>query len=197
MLLHLRPRILSSFRNVALVDLKIAPLSLQLEGGTDLAVRRPYPNKRYSVACRRKGHKAMDGILIETSSFVRELDYTARWAIEGTMAVTHSVVCQILDRDFDAASEDMTLWYACCEELGGWSDRFPPRDKSAPPTALEPTMEVVAAHVDQRRQASDTIFAGLIVARKEIFSMPTIERERILDPRLNDRIPLLSEAFHL
>jgi Family of unknown function (DUF6012) len=197
MLLHLRPRILSPFRDVALVDVKIEPFGLRLRGGTDLAVRRPYPNKRYAVACRKKGHKAIDGILVETPSFVSEFTYTARWAVEAALSVTHEVAYKILDRDFDAASEDMTLWYACCEELGGWSDRFPLGARSAPPIALEPTMEVWAAHVDRRRQATDTIVAGMVVARKEILPMPTIEPERILNTRLSERIPRLTEAFHL
>ena len=49
MLLHIRPRLYSPFKNVALIDLEINPLGIHLAGGVDLATRRPYPNKHYAV----------------------------------------------------------------------------------------------------------------------------------------------------
>src|ERR1700683_4536693 len=101
MLLHIRPRLFCPFRNTALIDLEIKPLGIHLLGGVDLTTRRHYPNKRYAVACRKRGHKAFDGILIETETRVTDLLYTARWAIEGELCVTHSVDYKVLDHDFD------------------------------------------------------------------------------------------------
>ncbi len=113
MLFHIRPRLISPFKDVELVDLGIHPLNLRLEGGLDLATRRPYLNKRYAVACRKEGRKAIDGILIEMAAPVQEMHYTARWAVEATFLVTHDIHYKLLDHDFDAASDSMVLWYGC------------------------------------------------------------------------------------
>jgi Family of unknown function (DUF6012) len=83
--------------------------------------------RRYAVGCRRAGsRKALDGILIETGTRnMDELHYKARWAIEGELLATHSVHYKLLDHEFDAASDDMVLWYASRAEQGGWSNRWP------------------------------------------------------------------------
>jgi hypothetical protein len=189
MLLHIRPRLYCPFRNVALIDLEIEPLGIHLRGGVDLRVGRPYPNKWYSVACRKLGRKAMDGILIETPGPVNEFSCRARWAIQAELMVTHSVEYRVIDHDFDAASDSMILWSACCAELGGWSNRRPERRERDVPLVSEPVMEVVAGRVDVRRAAKDVIRGGWIVERNESFAMPTIERERILQTKLRERIP--------
>jgi len=139
----------------------------------------------------------MDGILIETEKPVSELSCTARWAVEAELCVTHRVDYKVLDYEFDAASDNMILWHACSEGLGGWSNRFP-ADKERPvPVAAEPMMEVVVRNVDCRRASADTIQSGWIISRHEIFVMPTIERERILQSKFDDRIPTLATAFRL
>lgn len=94
MLVHIRPRLFSPFRNVSLMDLEIKPLGIHLMGGIDLTTRRPYPNKRYAVACRKQGHKAIDGILIETAKPVDVLRYIARWAVDATFCAIHRVGLQ-------------------------------------------------------------------------------------------------------
>ena len=195
MLLHIRPRFFSSYRYVELIDLDIKPFGLHLEGGKDLATRRPYPNKRYAVACRKRGKKAIDGILLETGWPVNQFTYEARWAVEDTLPVSHRVEYKILDREFDAASDDMTLWYACSRELGGWSNRFPPASRRFPPLVLEPLMELIAEDVDARRNVTDSVECGMILARREVFAMPTIERDRLLQTKLNERIPTIEMAF--
>jgi Family of unknown function (DUF6012) len=200
MLLHIRPQILSSY-HVALIDLEVDPLGLHLAGGVDLATRRPYPNKRYSVACRKLGHKAIDGILIETSARLDELDTTARWAVEASLVVTHRVHYKLLDHDFDAASDLTLLWYACSGELGAWSDRWPGgvENRNNPRIKYEPLMELERCPCQQERLSKDIIDVrtGWIIAREETFFMPTIERERIIETKLCERIPALSAAFVL
>jgi hypothetical protein len=196
MLIHIRPRLFSPFRNVELIDLKIESLGLDLRGGTDLVARRPYPNKRYAVGCRKKGLKAIDGILIETARPVDEFCCVARWAIESEFSVTHQVRYSLLDHDFDAASDDMVLWYACCSELGGWPDRRPEKSRSTPPVMTEPRMEVVEnpvyglAHQDILDPKS-----GYITFRRQSFAMPTLERQRVTSTALNRRMPELDAAF--
>ena len=83
MLLHIRPQLFFPFSEaVEIVELRLDPWGLQLRGGIDLVARRPYPNKRYNVACRRQRRKAIDGILVQVAnSAVDEFHYTARWAI--------------------------------------------------------------------------------------------------------------------
>jgi hypothetical protein len=130
MLLHIIPKLFSTVRDCTIADLTIEPFGLQLRGGVELRTVRPYLNKRYAVAARRIGRKALDGILIETPEPISAYSYTARWAIEAQHLVTHHVTCKLLDRDFDAASEDSVLWYAHSESLGGWISREP--DQIAP-----------------------------------------------------------------
>jgi hypothetical protein len=197
MLLHIRPRLFSPFKNISLIDLDLMPFGIHLVGGGDLTTRRPYPNKHYAVACRKRGHKAFDGILVETERFVNELFYIARWAVEGELCVTHSVDYKVLDHDFDAASDCSMLWFGCCDELGGWGSRMPPRGEERIPMVVEPMMEVVAKNVARRRVCEDTVESGWIMRRHEIFVMPTIERERILRTKLNERIPPIDMAFGL
>jgi Family of unknown function (DUF6012) len=196
MLLHIRPRLFCPFGNVELVELTIDPLGLHLRGGVDLATRRPYPNKRYAVACRREGRKAIDGILIESSRSVAKLDYTARWVVDAEFVATHRVGYKLLDHEFDAASDNMTLWYATSRSLGGWSSRWPAWAEGLPPATAEPRMEIIPGDASR---AGDVLDArGRIVERREVFSMPTIERERILNPKLDgERTPTLDSAFRL
>lgn len=198
MLLHIRPRLFSR-HEVALIDLEVSPLGLHLAGGVDLATRRPYPNKWYAVACRKLGKKAIDGVLIETTARLDEFDTTARWAVEASTVVTHRVHYKLLDHDYDAASDSTEFWYACCAELGGWSNRWPGGTRSRPSMAFEPVMEVEPGLMKQPRSSVDSIDvrSGWIIAREEVFSMPTVERERILDTRLSSRIPVLGAAFVL
>jgi hypothetical protein len=155
MLLHIRPRLFCPFKNVALVDLTIEPLGLQLVGGVDLATGRPYPNKRYTVAYRKQGRKAIDGILIETGNPIEEVRYTARWAIEAALLVTHRVLYTVLDREFDAASDNACLWHGYSGELGGWANRFPAGAKGLAPAAIEPMIEVVPREFDRRGTEPD------------------------------------------
>jgi hypothetical protein len=195
MLLHIRPRLLSPFKRVSLVDLKIEPIGIHLLGGVDLTTGRPYPNKHYAVACRKQGRKPLDGILIETKRFIERMSYTARWAVEAELCVTHHVDYKILDHEFDAASDSMMLWHRCCAELGGWSNRFPPGSETKVPMTTEPVMEIDPRTVDNRRACEDTIEGGWIVSRSEVFCMPTIEKGRILHTKLGERIPSIGLAF--
>ena len=203
MLLHIRPRLFAPFREVELVDMEIKPLNLRLKGGVDLATRRPYPNKRYAVACRREGRKAIDGILIETSTPVQEMHYTARWAIQAAFVAIHEVHYTLLDYDFDAASDNMVFWYGCGPEFGNWSNRWPTWAKDLAPVHAEPKMEVVPAGT---ADAANKLLSyaedvrdeqlGWIIRRHQTFAMPTLERERILNTTLTERRqPLLSSIF--
>jgi hypothetical protein len=121
MLLHIRPRLYSPFKHVALMKLGIEPFGVEFRAD-ELRTGRPYPNRWYAVGCLRRGRKAVDGILIETPKVVDEFRCTARWAVDAELVVTHRVDYKVIDHDFDAASDSMVLWHAT---MGGWANRFP------------------------------------------------------------------------
>ena len=200
MLLHIRPRLFSSFfRQVTVVDLRIAEFDLHLVGGIDLVTRHPYPNRGYFVVCRREGrNKRIDGIFIEMAGWIEAFRCVTRWAFESAWVVEHTVHYKLLDRDFDAASDDMTLWNGYHLEDGGWPDRRPAWALRAVPCRSEPVMHVLPEdrdHIGETDDEEDE--AGWIVRRRQRFAMPTIERERLLAPELGSRRPGLASAFRL
>lgn len=178
MLLHLSPTLCNEGQDSVLVDVRVLPLGLHLVGGVDVVARRPYPNKRYLVACRKRGRKAVRGFLVALPASLTEWTVITRWAVDAERLLTHSVRYELLDTDFTAASDSMTLWYGTDAELGGWSDRFPPCHRGAAPMRVEPRMTLDQA------------------TRCETFRLPTIEPERLVHSLLEDRLPALADAFH-
>ncbi|WP_236493849.1 DUF6012 family protein [Xanthomonas phaseoli] len=73
-----------------LIDIAIAPFGLLLRNGIEVVARRPYPNKRYQVACRKIGRMAMNGLLIEAAGTVDAFRVVTRWAVEGGNPPTSS-----------------------------------------------------------------------------------------------------------
>ena len=202
MLLHIRPRLVSHFyRQIAVVDLRIGELGLHLVGGIDLITRHPYPNHAYFVACRReRRNRSIDGIFIETAGRVEEFHCITRWAIEAESVIEHRVHCRLLDQDFDAASDDMTLWYGYPPEYGGWPDRRPAwcLEEKVVPCRSEPVMHVLPEDRRKIRETDDEEDkSGWIIRRRQNYAMPTIERERILAPSSDSRRPGLASAFRL
>jgi hypothetical protein len=195
MLLHIRPKLLCPFRDCAIVDLTIEPFGLTLRGDRELRTGHPYPNKRYFVASRRSTRKALDGILIETPEHVPAYRYTARWSIAAQLLITHHVSCEVLDRDFDVASEDSTLWLAYYDSLGGWRSRDPSGGWGK--RQSEPLMEFLPG--ENGPWPSDAINErGWIIERRDVLKMPTIERERFLTTgNFLGRKPTPETAFRL
>jgi hypothetical protein len=197
-LVHLQPKLYSPFKSVSIIALDIDGLGLELVGNTDLTTRRPYPNKNYAVACRKQGHKAVDGILIETDAPVHDFVCRVMWSVENQLLVSHRVHYEVIDSDFDAASADMTLWYSYLNEDGTLTpDRRPAWARERPPVHAEPLMEVIARASTRhgREDVVDELERGWIIRRSESFSMPTIERERITNPEFNERMPPVSAVF--
>lgn len=194
MLLHLRPTMLSSETVVSLIDLQVEPFGLYLRGGRELMTGRPYPNKHYNVVCRKKGKKAIRGILLKVDGPVEGFNYTARW-LAGGIVVTHRVSCSILDQEFGAASDDMWLWRGTS---GGWGNRMPDGFRDAVPMYVQPVMQLVDSS-EQRSATVDVVNfkSGWIIDRTQVFAMPTIEPERLFSfPQEDDtRMPRLEDAF--
>jgi hypothetical protein len=218
-LLHIRPQFFRTFlESVELVDMALEPLGLKLKGGVDVIARRPYPNKGYLVACRREGRKAVEGILVDMHDAPGMLVSTTRWAIDAQLVVTHQVHYQLLDREFDAASDDMTLWYACePENIGvspdsfkGWSNRRPAWTNDLAPYLLEPKMAIMAIPRRDQEKALEAQTRtrtvdianekGLCIERSQHFALPTIERERITTLNAitrSMRLPAIGSAFRV
>ena len=152
-----------------------------LKGGNDLMTRRPYRNKRYAVACRKQGLKAIDGIFVETGTPIREVTCTMRWNIADEKVVTHHVLYRLLDQEFDTASDQMIMWSGTHGEPKDWESRRPEWAKNAIPCHAEPRMEVIpSAKSDWQIPTQDILSKerDWIISRHQTFAIPTIQRER-------------------
>lgn len=200
MLIHTTPRFFTcehSGRDVELVDLRIEELGVHLQGGKELTTRRPYPNKRYVVACRKSGHKAIDGLLFETDRRIQRYTVTTRWALRAEFIATHRVHYVVLDQDFDAVTDKMVLWYRMSEGLGGWPSRWPEVHANAVPCDAQPRMQFSRAPL-RTGSVVDRMTGPRNFERTETFPLPTIERERLLSTRsTTERIPTIEAAFRV
>jgi hypothetical protein len=200
MLLHIIPRLYVAEPDAPqcdLIDFHCLPLGLKLRNGIELVARRPYPNKRYQVACRKIGQKAMQGFLIETAERVREFTTLTRWAVGADRVINHQVQYFVLDDELDAIPDAMVLWNGMSPSLGGFSRRWPTVAENWTPAAAQPRMELVsrerAGHYADRLDS-----AGRVLERAEVFQVHTVERERVLfssKSDIYDRIPTADMAF--
>jgi hypothetical protein len=201
---HIRPRIFAPGLYVKLVELHIDALGLHLKG-IDLRTGRPYPNKNYDVGHRRIGRKHVDGILLSLSSWPPDFEMRAHWAVAAEIVVKHRVTYQLLDKDFAAASDDMTLWFARdwpitpqnLDPPPRFQNRVPPWAKDIPPVSAEPCMRVFPEQPAEHDLFDDR---GVLVERTEVFALPTIEPERFLGteyPRERIALPTLEMAIKL
>jgi len=199
-LLHIIPRLYASSEDepkCALLDFHCPELDLRLRDGIELVARRPYPNKNFLVACRKMGHKAMEGLLIETKGRIHSFSTVTRWAVGDERIAHHRVQYSILDGELDAITDSMVLWSAMATGLGGFSNRRPATAKDWTPAQAQPRMELVSR--ERGGCYSDTLdSAGRIVERAETWRVPTVERERVLyggEASFFARIPPANMAF--
>lgn len=199
MIIHLSPSIYACPKTepCSLIDLTCNELNIDLVGGKELTARRPYPNKKYLVACRKVGQKAMNGILIESKTPVREFTVVTRWSVAASHIATHRVHYIILDEEYDAISENMVLWYATSESLGSYKSRWPGNEEYGTPATSQPRMEAYQRlrRVGPIRDVTDE--SGAVIERSEVFKLPTLQPERVLNSKLSygDRTPSLEAAF--
>jgi Family of unknown function (DUF6012) len=203
MMLHIIPKLFAPpgvAELATLVDLTVEPFGLYLRGGVELDTRHPFPNKRIVVACRKAGRKAVNGLLIQVPT-VTDFEYTARWAVDTSFVSTHRVRHRLLDRDFDAISDDMSMWYAMNDDNKDgppWKSRWPAWAKGLAPCEAQPMMEVLP--IREARPATTDTYGGpnnRIDYREQTFDIPTIEPERFDDFRRDNRLPARESAFHL
>lgn len=198
MLIHLCPSLYSYSVDglVSLLDVTSDELGVSLRGGVHLDARRPFPNKRYLVACRKTGQKALCGFLIDAPAWLWEFTVVTRWHNHThDQVMTHRVHYRVLDDMHDAVSDKMVLWLGYQDEECHFKNRTP-EDYGAPCTE-QPCMEVVA----RMKRPSTTYDAavdryGCILERSESLRIPSIEKERIIGPcSIWDRMPFTGSAF--
>ena len=105
---------------------------------------------------------------------------------------------QLIDRDFDCASDCMLLWHGVFGEK--FKSRFPldlPEDTT--PLNTQPRMDVSSGSNKKTRgvESEELDNKGYVISRVERFNLPTIEQERITGDAfgLSIKFPTLSDAF--
>ncbi len=200
MLLHLVPQIMNRYRDIelSLIDVTIPELNLTLNAGTDLVVRKPYPNKSYHVACRKVGRKAMQGLLLELSNTIQTFTVITSWNVKAALwekTLTHQVNYTIADTDFDVVSDDHTYLYACKDFESRWLTDF----REAPPVKTQPRMDVLSCEYHKRGESvsiKDEYDDVVMVKRVEDITIPTIELERFKNRSMSgDRLPSFDDRF--
>ncbi len=194
MLVHLTPRILNRYSdiNVELVDITIPDFNLRLIGGIDVVARRPYPNKCHYVACKKKGRKAINGILVKTSGNVRDFSVHTRWCFNAERVVKHTVNYSVLDNEFGCVTEETKAWF----KYGQFKDRSPYPFGTSKNHA--PIMEILFQGVDESRKggAIDTFQDGWLIHRQQCIDVPSVEHERLFsDKSILERMPPEEHLF--
>jgi Family of unknown function (DUF6012) len=203
MLIHVTPKILAGNDHhcvdVSLVDLSIPEFGLKLRGGVDVVGRRPYPNKYYTVACRKVGREAVVGLLFDVDRQVKNFTITTRWAVEADLVLKHVVKYEILDEDFEATTDSMLIWAGFMGDGTRFQSRWPESAKEFVPASHQPRMDVFAG-CGKKGDFKDTQNPhGIILERYETIQIPTVERERLVRraSSINNRLPRFEHAISL
>lgn len=198
MLIHLTPSFFLKYCNISvdLIDVDIPELGLHLQAERDITVRFPSSNKRLHYVCRKKGRKAVHGILLNTDKFVTDITVNTRWAVQGDVSL-HRVHMHIEGTD-DAATDVIQLWSGV--KNTPFRDKAPDLTRSWVPASCQPRLTVSAG--DRPSVREPAIWrradpAGIIRQQTEYYTAATVEPERLLSPwRGYDRLPALEDAFN-
>ncbi|EAA1730950.1 hypothetical protein F0X33_18800 [Salmonella enterica] len=200
MLIHLTPRYYARYNDVHvdIIDVEIPELKLILKANVDIIMRAPFPNKNYKVVCRKKGRKAINGILIEIDGELKNFTVISRWAVNGEIS-RHETYYHVTDNEFDAVTEEDFLWSGffntpyrtrCKEiEVGG--------------TLVKRQSAMVTLIDDLNSNDGDNYWTynkvdgeGFVRFRSEYIMLPTVERERIITSFFgNKRLPSYDDKF--
>mgnify|MGYP004707856963 CR=1 FL=1 len=197
MLIHLSPSFFLNYSNVSvdLIDLEIPELSLHLHAERDITVRFPSPNKRLHYVCRKKGRKAIHGILLNTDKALTDLTVITRWAVQGDVS-THRVHMHFTG-DGDAATDTIHLWHGVFNSP--FRDKTPAVARNWIPASCQPRLSVNAGDRPSAREPAiwrRADPAGIIRQQTEYYTSARVEPERLLSPtRSNSRLPALEDAF--
>ena len=197
MLIHLTPSFFLNYSNISvnLIDVEIPELGLHLHAERDITVRFPSPNKRLHYVCRKKGRKAIHGILLNTDTGVTDITVITRWAVQGEVSV-HRVHMHIVGDD-DAVTDVIHLWSGVFNTP--FRDKTPAEARNWIPASCQPRLTVNAGDRPSAREPAiwrRADPAGIIRQQTEYYTAATVEPERLLSPmRSNNRLPALEDAF--
>ncbi|HDQ4465220.1 TPA: hypothetical protein P9G65_005533 [Pseudomonas aeruginosa] len=196
MLIHICPRLMMPVGfelPCALIDVRVQEFGLHLIGDREVVARQPYANKRYYVACRKTGRKAINGLLIEVPGHVPLFTVVTRWSIAAEVVLRHRVNYVVLDDQFEAVTDEPMLW--------GMAGRVP--DFLMRETGAKATSQGLAfptAEFDfETNIAAMARLHGLQIETSERFLLPTL-RARYLRPgatQVNERLPTAEMAFRV
>lgn len=179
MLIHITPQTIECAENcvISVKSVEVPELGVFLSGGKEVIQRKPYRNKRYLVACRKIGNKAVSGIIFETNNFINEYTSITKWEIQiysQHFIATHIVKYKLLDNEFDLASDNILLWTG----FDNFENRKPPIYNDAPPIKAWPCYDFL--YRDRVGTFTDTYHDDYLISkREEIFILPTVESERL------------------
>ncbi|MFD3303734.1 DUF6012 family protein [Alteromonas macleodii] len=197
MIAHLTPRIYNQFTdvNIELESVYFPDFALTLSGETDLALRKPYPNKCFHVACKRKGSKAINGILLNINKKPEDFTMITTWIMDEIHILTHEVIYTIIDKEFDYITDNPCAWYSTRDGLPSrWGDIV------EVPALYQPSMNILFHERDKAREhlVTDTFDEGILIHRKQNFACMTVERERLFANKYllhSERMPQIDDAF--
>lgn len=197
MYIHLTPSFYLQYSNVPveLIEVEIPELDVMLKNDKEITVRFPSPNKRIHYVCRKKGRKAVQGILLSTDKPISDITVITRWKVLGSVSV-HRVHMHIEGTD-DAATDCIHLWMG--EANRPFGVKTPACAKEWVPAACQPRMTVTAADRPSGRETTIWRKAdqkGIIREQTEYFTAATVEPERLLaDRSWTRRFPAFDDAF--
>lgn len=198
MLIHLTPSYFLNYSDISLnlIDIEVPELGLHLNAEKEITVRFPSPNKRLHYVCRKKGRKAIFGILLNTDKYVTDITVITRWAVQGEVS-THRVHMHIVGAD-DAATDVIHLWSSVFNTP--FRDKSPDLTKNWVPASCQPRMTVTAGDRPSEREPAIWRLAdqaGIIRQQTEYYTAATVEPERLTTPfKGYDRLPALEDAFN-
>lgn len=200
MLIHLTPRYYAKYSDVQVdvIDVEIPQLKLILKANVDIVLRTPFPNKNYKVVCRKKGRKAINGILIESAGELNNFTVITRWAVNGEIS-RHETYYHVNDNEFEAVTEEHFLW------SGFFNTPYRARCKEIEEgdTLVKRQSTMVTLVDDLNSNDGDNYWtynkidnAGFVRFRAEYIRLPTVERERITASFFgNKRLPSYVDKF--
>ena len=201
MLIHITPKHFNNSEGmggprVELLSVVVPEFGLRLVGGKDVVARKPYPNKRYLVACRKQGQKAISGLLLSTDVVPQHYCVETTWTVDGQECL-HRVLHTVLDSDFDLVSDHMLLWHAYRNFATRWPACYTDSPAgSAPMMMVRPSPERARSEflVTQRFNAR----TGVLEFKEQQCFQHSLESAR-LDASVfyDDRMPDRSSAFEV
>lgn len=207
MLIHLTPTFINLFCDI---DVILEKLLIIVNGNEyeipikDLSLKKPYPNKIYYVACRKKrGNKAFNGLYayIDVDN-LKEFTVYEKWKTltdddverEHIHYITFNLL-NLLDNNFDAISQNFLLWQQY---------RHSQIHKDWIPVNCTPCMEyhtnILRNGVRYNKDIKDIYFNGIIKQRNEQYYVPTMPHKELLKRGnflYSNKMPDINDSFNL